>query len=152
LKLGDFGISKKLESTTDFTKTTVGTPFYLPPEMLDRKNYEHYNFAIDIWMLGCVLYELCTFEKPFYVQGESWEVSFSLLAFYFFFFLLKNFFQKIVFENPKPIPEIYSPFLQKLINRMLNKIPGNRIKVSELLEIKEIQEKVKNSTHEKKNS
>jgi hypothetical protein len=35
---------------------------------------------------------------------------------------------------------------------MLNKIPGNRIKVSELLEIKEIQEKVKNSTHEKKNS
>jgi len=85
-------------------------------------------------------------------KAKVGRLVFHFWLFIFFFFLLKNFFQKIVFENPKPIPEIYSPFLQKLINRMLNKIPGNRIKVSELLEIKEIQEKVKNSTHEKKNS
>ena len=85
MKLGDFGISKKLESTTDFTKTAVGTPYYLPPEMLDRKHYEHYNFSIDVWMLGCVLYELCTLEKPFYDKDESWEVFFFVK----FFVLIK---------------------------------------------------------------
>jgi len=68
-----------LESTGAFTKTTVGTPYYLPPEMLDRGNYEHYNYMVDVWMLGCVIYELCTFEKPFYANGESWEVCFIFL-------------------------------------------------------------------------
>lgn len=87
------------------------------------------------------MYELCTLQKPFYEQGESWEVALNSLYLLAFLFI-QSFFQKIVFENPKPIPEFYSPFLQKLITRMLNKIPGNRIKVSELLEIEEIQEKV----------
>lgn len=37
---------------------------------------------------------------------------------------------------------MYSPFLQKLINQMLNKIPENRIKIAEILELEEIQNQV----------
>ncbi len=33
VKLGDFGISKVLESTNDFAKTSLGTPYYLSPEV-----------------------------------------------------------------------------------------------------------------------
>jgi NIMA (never in mitosis gene a)-related kinase len=33
VKLGDFGISKVLESTHDFAKTSLGTPYYLSPEV-----------------------------------------------------------------------------------------------------------------------
>jgi NIMA (never in mitosis gene a)-related kinase len=34
VKLGDFGISKALDSTQDLAQTIIGTPFYLSPEMV----------------------------------------------------------------------------------------------------------------------
>ncbi len=70
IKLGDFGISKVLEYSNDFAKTSLGTPYYLSPEICSG---EKYNFKTDIWMLGCLLYELCTLHKPF--EGDSLHVS-----------------------------------------------------------------------------
>ncbi len=70
VKLGDFGISKLLESTGDFAKTSLGTPYYLSPEICSGKKY---GSKSDIWMLGCLLYELCALKRPF--EGESLPVS-----------------------------------------------------------------------------
>jgi len=42
--------------------TSLGTPYYLSPEICQNKPY---NYKTDIWMLGCLLYELCTLKKPF---------------------------------------------------------------------------------------
>ena len=36
LKLGDFGISKVLENTEDFSLTVLGTPYYMSPEVCQR--------------------------------------------------------------------------------------------------------------------
>lgn len=47
-----------------------GTPFYLSPEICQNQQYNH---KIDIWMLGCTLYELCSLQKPF--SGDSIHVS-----------------------------------------------------------------------------
>jgi len=58
VKIGDFGISKVLENTCDFAKTSLGTPYYLSPEICMS---QHYDYKSDAWMLGCILYELCTF-------------------------------------------------------------------------------------------
>ncbi len=69
IKLGDFGISKLLESTGDFAKTSLGTPYYLSPEICSGKEY---NTKTDVWMLGCLLYELCALRKPF--EGDSLHV------------------------------------------------------------------------------
>jgi NIMA (never in mitosis gene a)-related kinase len=74
IKLGDFGISKFLECTGDFAKTALGTPYYLSPEICSGFKY---NYKTDIWMLGCLLYELCTLHKPF--EGDSLHVRFSSL-------------------------------------------------------------------------
>ena len=57
VKLGDFGISKVLNSPTGFCSTVVGTPYYLSPEMCCGKTY---GVKSDSWALGCVLYELCS--------------------------------------------------------------------------------------------
>jgi len=57
VKLGDFGISKLLESTNECAMTVVGTPYYMSPEVCENKPY---TFKSDVWALGCVLYELCT--------------------------------------------------------------------------------------------
>lgn len=66
IKLGDFGISKQQNTLLDSTNSTLGTPFYLPPEICFGKNY---SFKSEIWMLGCLLYELMNLKKPF--SGES---------------------------------------------------------------------------------
>ena len=49
---------------------------------------------------------------------------------------------KILHENPKPMPERVSPMLRELVKRILNKNPNFRPSIKEILEIKEIKEKV----------
>lgn len=61
VKLGDFGLSKML-GTTSFAQSAVGTPYYLSPELCEGKRYNHKS---DVWAIGCVLYELTTFKHAF---------------------------------------------------------------------------------------
>ncbi|KAA6379020.1 MAG: putative CAMK family protein kinase, partial [Streblomastix strix] len=49
LKLGDFGLSKQLDSDTMSAITTCGTPYYMAPEIFRNEKYNHKN---DIWALG----------------------------------------------------------------------------------------------------
>jgi NIMA (never in mitosis gene a)-related kinase 2 len=62
VKLGDFGLSKLLGNATAMTKTYVGTPYYMSPEICGS---EAYGWHSDIWALGCIMYELCTNTPPF---------------------------------------------------------------------------------------
>ncbi|KAF6252189.1 kinase-like domain-containing protein [Scenedesmus sp. NREL 46B-D3] len=61
-KLGDFGISRVLNSETELVKTAIGTPYYLSPEICQDKPY---NRKSDCWALGCVLYELASLRRAF---------------------------------------------------------------------------------------
>ncbi|XP_039637114.1 cGMP-dependent protein kinase 2 [Perca fluviatilis] len=61
VKLVDFGFAKELvrgEKTYSF----VGTPEYMPPEII--KNQGH-DFAVDFWSLGILIYELLVGSPPF---------------------------------------------------------------------------------------
>ena len=62
--MGDFGIAKVLENTRDKTKTIVGTPYYLSPDIIENKPY---SYMCDIWSAGIILYELCALTPPFNV-------------------------------------------------------------------------------------
>ena len=59
IKVGDFGISKVLESSTQVAMTVVGTPYYMAPEACQSMPYTSKS---DIWALGIVIYELCTLQ------------------------------------------------------------------------------------------
>lgn len=37
VKLGDFGIAKALGTNADMTKTLVGTPYFMSPEVCKRE-------------------------------------------------------------------------------------------------------------------
>ena len=41
----------------------VGTPIYLSPEMI---KHQPYDYKVDIWAIGCVLYNLAALRPPFY--------------------------------------------------------------------------------------
>ena len=62
--LGDFGIAWRDDLHT-LTKTgeMVGTPSYMAPEAFDGR--EGRGPSLDIWALGCLLYECATGEPPF---------------------------------------------------------------------------------------
>jgi len=74
VKLGDFGISKRIlpQDTTTF-HTQVSTQIYGAPEVLGSDSTSEtsvYTNAVDIWSLGCVIYELLVGTHLF-TSGEQ---------------------------------------------------------------------------------
>ncbi|CAH6722461.1 sporulation-specific protein 1 [[Candida] jaroonii] len=63
IKLTDFGVSTQLSSNFSRRNTTVGTPYWMAPEVILNDNGGH-NSKADIWSLGCCLYELFNGKPP----------------------------------------------------------------------------------------
>ena len=61
IKLGDFGFCRKLEKGST-TRTRVGSPIYMAPEILFDKPYDS---ACDVYSLGVLLYELLYGRAPY---------------------------------------------------------------------------------------
>ena len=74
VKLGDFGASKWIQAPATTTlHTQVSTPLYGAPEVqgLDSNSETSiYTNSVDIWSLGCVIYELLGGTKLF-VSGHQ---------------------------------------------------------------------------------
>ena len=122
IKIGDLGVSKKLIQT-NFAKTFIGTPYYLSPEICMEKPY---NDKSDVWAIGCILYELCTFNYPFNAKSQG-----ALLL-------------KILNSQPEKIDNnYYSKDLQNMINLLLNKNYELRPSCRDILKMKIILEKAK---------
>ncbi|KAL1884222.1 hypothetical protein VTK73DRAFT_5358 [Phialemonium thermophilum] len=113
VKLGDFGLSKMIQSH-DFASTYVGTPFYMSPEICAA---EKYTLKSDIWSLGCIIYELCTREPPFNAKSH-----FQLV-------------QKIKEGKIAPLPAIYSAELMAVIKDCLRVNPDRRPDTATLLNL-----------------
>ena len=65
IKLADFGISRKIDihSLDTLTRTARGTTGYMSPELIDRERIENYDFKIDIYSAGCVIFELIYLKR-----------------------------------------------------------------------------------------
>ncbi|KAF7504791.1 hypothetical protein GJ744_001724 [Endocarpon pusillum] len=64
IKIGDFGISKRIENTAHLY-TTIGSYQFMAPEILDESNHTGYTNAVDMWALGCIVYLLLASSLPF---------------------------------------------------------------------------------------
>ena len=123
VKIGDFGTSKKMDNTNAFANTSLGTPFFLSPEICRG---EPYNFKSDNWMIGCVLFELMTLELPF--TGNNLPI------------IMNN----IIYN---PIPDIsnlnYSDELKFLCINLLKKNMDERISLNDIINRPFVKEKIK---------
>lgn len=118
VKLGDFGIARLMDSSIAEAQTTIGTPFYLSPEMC---NSEGYGLKSDLWSLGVVTYELTVLKVPF--AGTS----------------LPAVAMQIMGAEPSPLPEEYSADLKWIIFRFLEKDPEKRPRLDHVLRMPFVQ-------------
>ncbi|GAW81240.1 serine/threonine protein kinase [Plasmodium gonderi] len=65
IKISDFGLAKLILPDTYQYYNGGGTLYYQPPECLKNKKNIPITDKIDIWSLGCILYEMLFCERPF---------------------------------------------------------------------------------------
>ena len=99
----------------------MGTPYYLSPELCEEKPY---NFKSDIWSLGCILYELCTYRHPFEATNQG-----ALIL-------------KIVKGKFEPISSTYTMALKELTEKLLTKDPNKRPGLSHIFKMEAMKERM----------
>ncbi len=112
VKLIDFGVAKIKQQTQEPTivqgRTIVGTPSYMPPEVINGKEFDARS---EIYSLGCLIFEAIAGRPPF--RAES---TLALLG-------------KHVSETP-PKPSVVSgmpsPLLDRIVMKCLKKDPDKR--------------------------
>ena len=103
------------------TKTQVGTPYYISPEIWRKLPYDSKS---DVWSLGCVLYELATFRHPFTADSPKALAT------------------KIMSGKYLPIPAGYSMELNEVIRSMLVVEANRRPSVGQILESSSVQKRL----------
>ena len=74
LKLIDFGTAKEIK---DRTKTIIGTPHYMAPEVILGREY---SFPVDFWSISICMYEFICGEVPFGEREEDpMEIYFAII-------------------------------------------------------------------------
>merc|ERR1719409_1721136 len=62
----------------------AGTALYMAPEALLGTGSLREAFALDLWALGCVVYEMLVGQSPFFSKNERLSLQFILTASYDF--------------------------------------------------------------------
>jgi len=97
IKIGDFGFAKKNITKRMKNATSVGTPLYMPLQILKS---EAYTSKCDIWAIGFIFYEMLHGKTPWTAHTE--------------FELVKNIETKPLQINPNLKPET-KDFLTKCL-------------------------------------
>lgn len=114
LKLGDFGISRQMDTKSALNATSCGTPYYMSPEVCASQPYDS---KADVWALGVILYELITFKKPF----DASQIN--------------ELFDRIQKDTYPPLPEDTHSNLKMLTSSLLHKEYKKRPDIFELSKI-----------------
>jgi serine/threonine-protein kinase len=108
VKIMDFGLARLSGSEITRTGMVMGTPHYMSPEQVRG---ERADSRSDVFAVGCVLYELLAYRKPF--DADSMH---SVLF-------------KVLQEQPIPVREIVPDLpivLFQIVEVALNKDPAQR--------------------------
>ncbi len=108
VKIMDFGIARLQSADESGSGALVGTPSYMAPEQITNGPITR---VTDVFAVGCLLYELLTYQKPF--TGES----------------LHGVLYQVLTTEPKPLRNVAPSIpasLERVVARAMNKVPEDR--------------------------
>jgi len=108
VKIMDFGIARLQSADVTGSGAIVGTPTYMAPEQITNGPITP---ATDLFAMGCLLYELLSYRKPF--EGET----------------VHGVLYQVLTTDPKPLRTLAASIptsLERLVAKALNKVPEDR--------------------------
>ncbi|URE16938.1 hypothetical protein MUK42_10395 [Musa troglodytarum] len=116
VKLADFGMAKHLSGVAG-TRSLKGSPYWMAPEVMQATMNKDigYDFAVDIWSLGCTIIEMFTGKQP-------WSGLEGAAAMF-----------KVLHKNPT-IPESLSNDAKDFLQCCFRRNPAERPTANMLLE------------------
>src|SRR5437773_8480276 len=108
VKIMDFGIARLQTADITGSGAIVGTPTYMAPEQITNGPITP---ATDLFAVGCLLYELLSYRKPF--EGET----------------VHGVLYQVLTTDPKPIRALAPSLplaLERVVTKALNKVPEDR--------------------------
>jgi calcium-dependent protein kinase len=116
IKLIDFGLSKKWEPQSSKLKTILGTPYYVAPEVLEKKGYD---YKCDVWSTGIMMFVILAADFPF--KGANQMGTFEKIK--------KTQYSVEDYENVSKL----SPEGKEFLSKLLEKNPEKRYTAREAL-------------------
>jgi serine/threonine protein kinase len=114
VRIGDFGIAKRVQQNETALRTMTGTQAYMAPEMfpylVDDQEEHSYTQAVDMWALGIMLYQMLTLEFAFGDQIPLHKYC-------------KN---RVAFPEAALHSELVTPTCISLIKSLLKPLPSDR--------------------------
>jgi serine/threonine protein kinase len=112
-KIMDFGIARLQSGDVEGSAAIVGTPTYMAPEQITNGPVTP---ATDVFAVGCLLYELLSYRKPF--EGET----------------VHGVLYQVLTTDPRPLrtmaPSIPAS-LERVVMKAINKVPEDRYGTAE---------------------
>ena len=103
LKLGDFGLAKKL-LPDEKLDGKVGTFYYMAPEILENSKY---SFEVDIWALGVVIYYLIIGHVPFTKESDIIKAKLQFPENAIISNAAKDLIGQLLVKDPQKRPNLY---------------------------------------------
>jgi serine/threonine protein kinase len=114
VKLGDFGVARRVASVDAKMKTFAGSPYWMSPEAISR---DAYTVSTDIWSVGIVCLEMLEGAAPLQDIPPMKAVT-------------------MIPHRPAPrlsTPELFTDGTRVFLNNCLQKDPGRRMSAAELV-------------------
>src|SRR6184192_523160 len=108
IKIMDFGIARQQSADVTGSGAIVGTPTYMAPEQITNGAITP---ATDVFSVGCMLYELLTYQRPF--EAES----------------VHGVLYQVLTTEPRPLRTVAPSIpaaLERVVAKAMNKVPHER--------------------------
>jgi predicted Ser/Thr protein kinase len=108
VKIMDFGIARLQKSDATGSGAIVGTPTYMAPEQITNGAITP---ATDVFSVGCMLYELLTYQRPF--EAES----------------VHGVLYQVLTTDPRPLRTVAPSIpaaLERVVAKAMSKVPHER--------------------------